>query len=60
MLRVDCLALAGLLAVAGAPACAQSWKPERTVELIVGSSAGTGTDRVARLMERIWREKKMM
>jgi putative tricarboxylic transport membrane protein len=60
MLKVICPALAGLLAVASTPAGAQGWKPERTVELIVGSSAGTGTDRVARLMERIWREKKVM
>jgi len=37
-----------------------SWKPERNVEIIVGSSAGTGTDRVARLMEQIWRERKML
>ncbi|MGE0556855.1 MAG: Bug family tripartite tricarboxylate transporter substrate binding protein [Burkholderiales bacterium] len=36
------------------------WSPERNVEIVVGSSAGTGTDRVARLMEQIWREKKML
>jgi putative tricarboxylic transport membrane protein len=55
------LALAGALAAASPPGSAQSgWKPERNVELVVGSSAGTGTDRVARLMERIWREKKVM
>lgn len=36
------------------------WKPEKNVEIIVGSSPGTGTDRVARLMEQIWREKKML
>lgn len=55
------LMMAGALVAASAPVCAQStWKPEKTVELIVGSSAGTGTDRVARLIERIWREKKVM
>jgi putative tricarboxylic transport membrane protein len=36
------------------------WKPEKNVEVIVGSSAGTGTDRVARLMEKIWREQKLL
>lgn len=36
------------------------WKPEKNVEVIVGSSAGTGTDRVARLMEKIWREQKAL
>ena len=52
--------MAATLAAASAAVCAQGWKPERNVELVVGSSAGTGTDRVARLMERIWRENKVM
>jgi putative tricarboxylic transport membrane protein len=60
MRRGVVVALTGFFAVAGTSAYAQGWKPERNVELIVGSSAGTGTDRVARLMERIWREKKVM
>jgi putative tricarboxylic transport membrane protein len=39
---------------------AQGWKPEKNVEIVVGSSAGTGTDRVARLIDKIWRESKVM
>jgi putative tricarboxylic transport membrane protein len=54
------VALVAACVIAGNPAYGQGWKPERNVELIVGSSAGTGTDRVARLMERIWRERKVM
>ena len=54
------LVVAGALTAASLSVGAQIWKPERTVELVVGSSAGTGTDRVARLMERIWRENKVM
>lgn len=37
-----------------------SWKPQRNVEIVIGSSAGTGPDRVARIIQRIWREQKMM
>lgn len=55
------LLAAGALAAASVSGYAQSgWKPERNVEIVVGSSAGTGTDRVARLIERIWRERKVL
>lgn len=37
-----------------------AWKPERNVEIVVGSSAGTGTDRTARLMQKIWQEQKII
>lgn len=37
-----------------------TWKPERNIEILVGSSAGTGTDRTARLMQKIWQEKKIV
>ncbi|MDH5534964.1 MAG: tripartite tricarboxylate transporter substrate binding protein [Betaproteobacteria bacterium] len=61
-MRCGLIALCASLALAGSiHAHAQSgWKPEKNVEVIVGSSAGTGTDRVARLMEQIWREKKLL
>ena len=35
-----------------------AWKPERNIEIVVGSSAGTGTDRTARLIQKIWQEQK--
>jgi len=37
-----------------------SWKPQRNVEIVIGSSAGTGPDRVARIVQQIWRDQKMM
>lgn len=56
---ISVFAVAALLG--SVQAHAQSgWKPEKNVEVIVGSSPGTGTDRVARLMEQIWRENKML
>ncbi len=55
------LTIAAALAVSGGMAHAQSaWKPERNIELIVGSSPGTGTDRTARLMQKIWQEQKAL
>lgn len=35
-----------------------AWQPERNIEIIVGSSPGTGTDRTARLIQKIWQEQK--
>ena len=50
-----------ILAAASGSARAQGgWKPERPIEIIVGSSAGTGTDRTARLIQKIWQEQKAM
>lgn len=50
-----------ILAAASGSAWAQGgWKPERPIEIIVGSSAGTGTDRTARLIQKIWQEQKAM
>jgi len=55
------LGLAVVFAATGSVVHAQSaWKPERNIEIIVGSSAGTGTDRTARLMQKIWQEQKAL
>ena len=35
---------------------AQGWKPERPVEIIVGSAPGSGPDNMARRMQRIFQE----
>jgi putative tricarboxylic transport membrane protein len=47
-------------AVAAAGCYAQSsWKPEKNVELIVGTTAGGGQDRTARVIQRIIQEKNL-
>lgn len=48
------------LAVAAAPAIAQSWSPTRNVEIIAGSAAGGAQDRTARAMQRILTERKIV
>lgn len=53
------VAIAGFFAVTNA--CSQSaWKPERTVEIVVGSAAGGGNDKTGRMMQRIWQESKLL
>lgn len=45
-----------LLALAAMPLAAQTgtWKPEKNVEIIVGSGPGGGIDGTARLLQKIW------
>jgi hypothetical protein len=48
-------ALAWLIIASPGTAFAQkSWKPDRPVEIIVGTDPGSGFDRTARLLQKIW------
>jgi putative tricarboxylic transport membrane protein len=57
-LPVMCAGLALLAAAGGAPA--QPWKPQQPVEVIIGSNAGSSPDIMARSIQRIWQEKRMV
>jgi putative tricarboxylic transport membrane protein len=48
--------------VAGPSAHAQNspWKPEKTVELVVGSTPGGGTDITARTLQKIFQDQKLL
>ena len=48
-----------ILAVAHG-AAAQSWKPTRNVELVAASAAGGGSDHLARLIQKIIQEQKII
>ncbi len=41
------------------PATAADWKPERNVEIVVGTSPGGGQDKTARLVQRILTERRL-
>ena len=41
-------------------ATAQSWKPSRHVELVAPSAAGGGSDTIARLVQRVLQENKIV
>lgn len=48
-----------LLICAALPAAAQpQWSPERNVEILVASTTGTGPDRLARMIQRLWSAQK--
>ena len=38
------------------PGAAQTWKPERAVEIVVGSAPGGGNDRTGRTLLKLWQE----
>src|SRR5262245_34318598 len=44
------------VAVWATSAAAQSWKPEKNVEIIVPGGAGGGQDRTARIMQKIMQD----
>jgi putative tricarboxylic transport membrane protein len=49
------------LVVASAPASAQkAWKPDRPIEIIVGTDPGSGFDRTARLLQKIWQSEHLV
>lgn len=37
-----------------------AWKPEKNIEFVIGSAAGTGTDVAARIIQRLWQETRML
>jgi putative tricarboxylic transport membrane protein len=56
------LLLAALAAMVGAAAGAhaQAWRPDKNVEIIVWSGVGGGADRPARVIQRLFQEKKLI
>lgn len=52
---------AALTAAVVAPAQAQTrWKPERVVEIIVQASPGSGADRTARVIQKVWQDSRLL
>lgn len=53
--------LAGVaLAFTGAAAQAQSWQPDRAVEMIINTAPGSGQDATGRLIQGIMQERKLV
>ena len=58
-MRIFTLALAALAALAAHDAAAQ-WRPAKNVEIIVGTGAGGGQDKTARVLARILAERRLV
>lgn len=52
--------VAGVALTAPQPSTAQAWKPEKTVEIIIGTSAGGPQDRTGRQVQRVFQERKLI
>jgi len=52
--------LAVVACVFAAPGLAQTWKPEKPVEIIIGTTPGGPQDRTGRLIQRILKEQKLV
>ena len=37
-----------------------AWSPERNVEILVGAAPGAGTDKTARMVQKLWQEEKTL
>ena len=52
------LGLGALLAVTGATATAQEWKPDRPIEIVATNAPGGGSDRIGRILIKIIQENR--
>jgi len=56
----DKVVLAVVACALAAPGLAQTWKPEKPVEIIIGTTPGGPQDRTGRLIQRILQEQKLV
>ena len=46
--------------LAAAPASGQGWQPAKNVDIIVGTSPGGSLDASARVLQRVWQERRVV
>ena len=54
------LAITSMAVVVSGPVSAQSWKPERPVEIPIGSSAGSPQDHMGRLLQKVLLDNRLV
>ena len=59
-MKLKSLALGALLACGAAAVSAQTWSPQKNVEIVVGSAPGGSNDKTARTVERILVQHKLV
>ena len=58
--RAACAAVCAVALLAPRQGMGQTWKPQQPVEIVIGSAAGSSPDTMARVIQRIWQEKRMV
>lgn len=48
------------LLIFSASSAGQDWRPDRNVEVIVGTAPGSNQDRTARRMQKVWQDNKLI
>ena len=48
------------IALTGTSAHAQSWKPEKNIEILIGLTPGSSQDRTGRSLQKVWQETKVL
>ncbi|HSQ06045.1 MAG TPA: tripartite tricarboxylate transporter substrate binding protein [Burkholderiales bacterium] len=56
----SCALLAIMMVTASASVAAQAWKPQKPVEIIIGTSPGGPQDRTGRIVQKILQDKKLV
>jgi len=54
------MAVACFAAATAAVHAQTGWKPEKNVEIIVGTAAGSSPDKVARLIQKLWQDRNVL
>jgi putative tricarboxylic transport membrane protein len=60
MITIKHICVAIAVALCPAAALAQGWKPEKPVEIVIGTSAGGPQDRTGRLVQKLLQEGKLV
>ena len=54
----NALLLATIFMVAGFPAFAQNWQPDKNVEIVINTAPGSGQDATGRLIQKVLQDRK--
>lgn len=60
MKAVICIAIHCALLLSSLFAQAQTWKPEKNIEMLIGLSAGSSQDRTGRALQKVWQDAKLV
>ena len=60
ILAMAAFVAAAFFALTAPVSMAQAWKPEKAVEVVVSSAPGGSNDRVARIIQKIVQEQKLV